>query len=369
MKKNYFVWGGDCFISLHPSGILSENLVFSGFIKESNEVYVAPDYSLEHAPMISFKNFLRQSRVSESILVLFFKAKWANRYLYEKLKLLETNPSFKIQVMDITEFSIKFGFARIYDDQSLVRDKIIEKTKEWEYLINNLSDNFSKLSMRSYLRSFFETSTKPILDYLIPQDLDTFNPYSTKFSFVPSDEEIYVDVGAYDGDSVLKFINTTPTGLYKSIHAFEPNPSYFPILKAKSEWLPNLTAHQLALSNKTSSLSFVNEKMGSRFATEEDKNLNKKIIEVKAFPLDEILEDATLIKIDVEGFESEVVEGAAKLIRKCKPQLIIDTYHHANDALKIYETVMSIYNYKYVGWRMSHHDLHSFYFSDTQKLV
>ena len=270
--------------------------------------------------------------------------------------------------MDIVEFSIKFNFSLIYDNQYNVSEKVLENIALYKNMISKMSDDFSKLSLQAYLDSFIQKSTKPIIDYLQPVEFECFNSFSNKFSFVPNDEEIYLDIGAYSGDTILKFINSTPRGNYKAIHAFEPNPAILPFLNEKTTWIPNLTVHQLALSNKESSISFLKENMGSRFATNDEK-INKQTIEVKACTLDSVIEDATLIKIDVEGFESEVIEGASKLIKKARPHLVVDTYHHANDALKIFDTVMSIHNYKYIGWRMTHHFLNTFYFSDTQKLT
>jgi hypothetical protein len=72
------------------------------------------------------------------------------------------------------------------------------------------------------------------------------------------------------------------------------------------------------------------------------------------------------MKIDVEGFESEVIEGASLLIKKCKPNLIKDTYHHANDALKIFDEVLNIHEYQNMGSRMSQFYL-TFFISQTPK--
>ena len=49
-------------------------------------------------------------------------------------------------------------------------------------------------------------------------------------------------------------------------------------------------------------------------------------IEVEVKPLDDLIEHADVIKIDVEGYELNVIDGAIKLIRRCKPILVIE--HH-----------------------------------------
>jgi FkbM family methyltransferase len=368
---NYYIWGSDCQMlmpGMDPSSDSAINLKFGGFIKETNEDYKSPEnHALSNVPLLSFKNFLNKARTQESILVIYFQSKWANDYLYNSLKKLESNARFKIRVLDIFEFSINYGFSQVYDNQKIMREKILEKESEWRMLAENMTDQFSKDSMNAYVDAYLKISAKPIIDFLTPADYECFNPFSNKFSFIPSDSEVFVDVGAYDGDSILRFINATPTGSYKKIYAFEPNPNIYPALLEKTSWIPRIEPHQLALSNNESSIPFLDLNMGSRFATSNEA-AGDGVIHVRACPLDSVVEYATLVKIDVEGFECEVVEGATALLKNSKPNLVIDTYHHANDAIKIYETVMKIHKYKYVGWRMSHHYLNSFYFSDTQQL-
>jgi FkbM family methyltransferase len=185
---------------------------------------------------------------------------------------------------------------------------------------------------------------------------------------VPSDEEIYVDVGAFDGETVFDFINSTPTGKYKAIHAFEPNPDFFPVLKEKSQYIPNLYCYPLAASNTQGSISFFKQKSGSRPIENTQEYKNDQIIEVKTCKLDDVIEKATLMKVEVEGHEVSVIEGASSIIKKNKPNLTVETYHFANDALKVFDSVMSIHKYKYIGWRMTGFFTNTIFFSDTQKL-
>jgi len=62
-------------------------------------------------------------------------------------------------------------------------------------------------------------------------------------------------------------------------------------------------------------------------------NLRNKVIDpkwidkrsVQVLPLDYFeLKDINLIKIDVDGMDKEVVEGAVETIKKCKPVIIIE---------------------------------------------
>jgi hypothetical protein len=109
--------------------------------------------------------------------------------------------------------------------------------------------------------------------------------------------------------------------------------------------------------------------MGARLATGgEDQSVQTEKVQVVR--LDSVIQRATIIKIDVEGFEDGVIRGAAGLLTEHAPDLVIDTYHYANDALKIYDEVMNIHHYRYVSMRFCHANFfaHSLYFSDRYSL-
>lgn len=53
---------------------------------------------------------------------------------------------------------------------------------------------------------------------------------------------------------------------------------------------------------------------------------------VKVYPLDALVKGRLdFLKIDVEGYEKEVLLGAARLIKRCKPALSFAAYHRAAD--------------------------------------
>jgi hypothetical protein len=55
--------------------------------------------------------------------------------------------------------------------------------------------------------------------------------------------------------------------------------------------------------------------------------------------LDDAVERATFIKMDLEGFETRALKGAARLVRECLPRLAITGYHYADDLLDIVQTI------------------------------
>ncbi len=74
---------------------------------------------------------------------------------------------------------------------------------------------------------------------------------------------------------------------------------------------------------------------GAYIADENIKNAETAYI----IPLDKYVKennlDVGLIKIDVEGFEQNVLNGAYETIKRCRPTLLISIYHKPEDFFKI----------------------------------
>ncbi len=139
--------------------------------------------------------------------------------------------------------------------------------------------------------------------------------------------DTYIDLGAYDGDTVLEWVALHPD--HGEILAVEPNAKTFSKLVEKCKALPFFSAVEGAVWNKQESLTF-NGKSGRSSAVSKDGT-----VRVNAFPLDEIAQNADFIKFDVEGAEKEAIEGCERLMRKKKPTLCISAYHRTEDLFAI----------------------------------
>ncbi|MDB5410712.1 MAG: FkbM family methyltransferase [Rhodospirillales bacterium] len=118
--------------------------------------------------------------------------------------------------------------------------------------------------------------------------------------------------------------------LARHVHAFEPNPKMFKILRRSMA--KNVTASPVALSNSsgTAELRIPRQSKGG-FSNQGGSlstakiSKNYKAFDVETRRLDELdLGDVGFIKIDVEGFEQEVIDGAVETIRRCRPTMLIE---------------------------------------------
>jgi FkbM family methyltransferase len=178
--------------------------------------------------------------------------------------------------------------------------------------------------------------------------------------------KVIFDIGAHIGFDTLFFAKAV--GQKGKVFSFEPNGTNkdrLDLIVARNKKLSNsINTFEYAISNKkgieefifsnlvdngTSSGSFIEG--ASTFWEQEiyEKNIGFKRTKVRTIPLDSISELnihdlPALIKIDVEGAEYLVIEGARYLINKCKPILLIEI-HSIFNMLKVGEQLKEL-NYK-----------------------
>ena len=165
-----------------------------------------------------------------------------------------------------------------------------------------------------------------------------------------SDEEVFLDCGAYAGDTISKFLNACH-GRYKKIVAFEPD--IREASKITNMHIDNCDVVNAGVWNSSTSLSLVlvnNNDDGSarieepNVADSRDHRRDAEIVSVNVLAIDEteLCNDCTFIKMDVEGSELKALAGAEKTIRKNRPKLAICIYHSDDEMLRIPEWIHSL---------------------------
>ena len=167
-----------------------------------------------------------------------------------------------------------------------------------------------------------------------------------------------IDIGVYRGVYSLKLSQN-----FNQIHSFEPNPLLFPYLNINlKKIIKNINLYNLALSNKSGetelklpvrSKSIFKEKikelyqLGAASIHPKNEFEDFKKVRVKIDKLDNIsINNIGFIKIDVEGHELEVIEGAKETITKDKPILLIEI-EKRHSKRPVEETIAKICNLNY----------------------
>ena len=131
---------------------------------------------------------------------------------------------------------------------------------------------------------------------------------------------VFVDVGAHVGEYAVRLAR-----YYMKVIAIEPNPRAVAKLvkNIKLNNINNIEVIQVACGDVETEM-MLRVRGGSSTLLPDIKS--DTVVKVKVTRLDNIVEHADVIKIDVEGFEEKVILGAMKLIEKCRPILVIE--HH-----------------------------------------
>ncbi len=293
---------------------------------------------------IDFDNLITRSKRKKVLLVDFNDMQSGSMF----------REYFRLNGVDVCDY------LRCMNDLSVVhtylpvnqeRDYFINHLDDFLQLVNELPDQLSKDTVIARIKAFFTLDRRWLMGVSQGHRHFTRNKVSQN-ELIISDNETYIDVGAAHGDTVSKFFDVT-RGLYKEIHAFEPDSVNYKGLSRLCEVIPNCNCYHAGLSDENGEMVFhetPENRFGSRFVTETSPQAEE-VTKVKILRLDDVVDSATLIKIDVEGFEVNVLKGSKRIIEEYAPSMHIAGYHYPNDLISIIDAVKKIRNYKNIAIR------------------
>ncbi len=207
--------------------------------------------------------------------------------------------------------------------------------------------------VKSNIESLYDEESKECyekaIEYRYTHDMSKRPRYTKNIYFVKGiielmPNEVFVDGGAFVGDTLRKFKKITHDR-FKKVICFEPDTYNYTMLKHMID--DKVVAFNMGLSDETGELSFFNNgSVGSKIID----NINEenqshfaldKISTIRISKIDEIedCKEATFIKMDIEGAELKALHGAKNTILRNKPKLAICLYHSDEDMLSIIEYV------------------------------
>jgi FkbM family methyltransferase len=141
--------------------------------------------------------------------------------------------------------------------------------------------------------------------------------------------DTFVDVGAHIG--FFSLIASSLVGSHGKVYAFEADATLFQTLYSNALEYPWLVASLRAVWNKSGSVAFSNPQQAGESGWGKLASVRNEghIASVEAVSLDEWHESVgsppiRLIKIDAEGSEPFILEGARRIIASTRPFLIIE---------------------------------------------
>lgn len=163
-------------------------------------------------------------------------------------------------------------------------------------------------------------------------------------------DAVAMDVGANIGVTTLMLSQCVPRG---HVHAFEPSASVFPVLRANvaANNLSNVSCHNLSVTDISGEVRFAENHAWGHMAPEGSPTSATSIDD---FVRSAVVERLSLIKIDVEGFERAVIEGAATTLARFKPAIYLEfnswclIAHSRQNPLEFLEWLVRSFGYVYL---------------------
>ncbi len=224
------------------------------------------------------------------------------------------------------ELLLEMSLGRIVSAEQFANNKILDV---YDLLVEDSKDTYAELMANRLAPELAKKSYS---------DLCYSNDYFNGVYFPVTDEECFVDCGAYDGDTIRELLKVA--GQFCQVHAFEIDNINYDDLRKYVDTLPTdvqkkVKMYHAGVWNDNKIIGYGNElnSGGESFSVLKSSNVQ----EICVQKLDDVLkeEKVTFIKMDIEGSELPALQGAKNIIRKQKPKLAICLYHKIEDFWEI----------------------------------
>ena len=239
----------------------------------------------------------------------------------------DTRPGIAAKKMDA--LGVRNYFSYFWLDTSM-RDFLKQDDMDCSAL-NEVNDILSDDKSKRILTEIIRKRKTGFMDYTDIMEISS-SEYFIKDFFQPLENEVFVDGGAYDGDTIEEFVDWTKNN-YKKIYAFEPDPGMLELIKKKQHRWHNLELVPKGLWGKNEKQRF---KLDDQiYCSRISDSPNGE--ELECVTLENIVnnEKCTFIKMDIEGAEKQALIGAKKIIQSQRPRMAICIYHLPTDLWEI----------------------------------
>ena len=213
---------------------------------------------------------------------------------------------------------------------------IFDYPEQYIELLDNLNDTTSKeILCRTILYRL-------LLDLELAKDIQSTakHYYFDETVIHLRDDEVFVDAGGYDGDTLEEFMDAT-NGKFQSYLFFEPDSDLVSIAKQKFETDCRISFIEKGLYRESGIVRFATSGQSAQGMISEQGEF-----EIPVIALDDMQDvRPTFIKMDIEGSECDALDGAQEMIKQYHPKLAICIYHRPQDILDVYQRMCN-YGYR-----------------------
>lgn len=231
-----------------------------------------------------------------------------------------------IRMFNYYEITQYFNFISEYPYFNNMLSETLNNFDKYVNLINSFSDNLSKTIILKHLYYRLTFNNSIFLDVQDKLEMQYFDISIDK-------EDIFVDGGCFDGETTL-LLNKIKK--LRKIYCFEPDSENLKKINKNLVDYEDIKIINTGLWSEETEMYFLSTSDEiSRIVEKSDKKISLNTI-------DNLASDATFIKLDIEGSESDALKGAYQTIKKNNPKLAISIYHKPNDLFEIIELISNI---------------------------
>lgn len=238
-----------------------------------------------------------------------------------------------------------------------------DKYKIFDYLFQ-MNMNMNMCEPVIVNSPIYQQSIKSYVDYIFTESIVKNQPWEFYILKEIADHIIddtdFIDVGANIGLTTLgtkQLLKNSYSKKIRKYHCFECDPNIFQCLQYNTSLHEDIDNYMFALSNqigfcymnslignlacnyvsnmnndeKITNTKLINDSNGVARHTMDEMTEKKERIKIGMLRLDDIRNTlknrVSVIKIDVEGFEKQVLEGAVQFLQEHKPIMIIEIWN------------------------------------------
>ncbi len=226
--------------------------------------------------------------------------------------------------------SAQENYEVIYKRAQLLANRL----GEFVILYKRLKDYYSKFVLYAILNNIYNQD----FDSLQKAKEMVFKHYFDLNILPICSDKVFVDVGAYTGDTVLDFVASYGES-YRKIYCYEMTKEMLPYIENNLGGLHDIAIKNCAVSDENERLTYTTNAFSCSANTISEHGEQ----EINAVRLDDdIKEKIDIIKMDIEGGEKRALIGAREHIKVDLPILYISVYHGNTDILDIPRLINSI---------------------------
>ena len=278
--------------------------------------------SLDGHPVQKLAEVLQKYNVDDCIFIIS-----AFRPLEEILdQLLKVCKEEQIFVFAMTRYGVPENLPEP------TKEYLLSHRDEIEEVYNLLADQQSKDVLLHMLLGHVTAS------YGEYESIWTGDAYYAPELITFHENEVMVELGSNNGDTLLDFIRRCPD--FKKSYCFEPDDICVKELhKIIQPYKSRIVIIPKVAWNGEGWVSFASENGNGSSRVDEQKG----DVRLETASVDGVVEeDITYMKMDIEGAEMMALQGAKEQIKRNKPRLAICVYHKNEDIVDIPRYILSL---------------------------